>query len=287
MKVAVLTWQKYHGRKKGSIGSSIIRGEWLVNHWPEAFLWQNGKYSDVIIYQKSFWPDHMQDFPGIKIYDICDPDWLKNDIQLKTIEKYCDAITCSTDTLTKEIKNLIETIPVLTIPDRIDFDQFPKTEKEHKERAKNIVWFGYYHNIETLLIHILPTLSKYKLDLTIISNKQFLPAENYRINITFVEWEQETAYEIIRQHDFSLNPTLIHREFKYKSNNKTLISWALGLPSASTIEELERFINPIERTKEIEIRKKELSEKWNIELSVQQYKNLINQIYENRKKISS
>jgi len=35
-RIAVLPFQKMHGRARGTIGSSIIRGEWLTNHWPEA-----------------------------------------------------------------------------------------------------------------------------------------------------------------------------------------------------------------------------------------------------------
>jgi len=45
MEIRILTFQRKHGRRKGSIGSSIIRGDWLVKHWPEAKLWTEGCYS--------------------------------------------------------------------------------------------------------------------------------------------------------------------------------------------------------------------------------------------------
>ena len=78
MKVSILTFDKWHGRRIGTIGSSIIRARWLLPHWPEAKLWTHGMRADVYIFQKVYWPAFMKDCQGIKILDLCDPDWFNN-----------------------------------------------------------------------------------------------------------------------------------------------------------------------------------------------------------------
>ena len=57
MKIGFLTFEQFYGRK--DIGSSRIRAQWLVNHWPEAELFKMGEKYDVIIYQKVYWPENV------------------------------------------------------------------------------------------------------------------------------------------------------------------------------------------------------------------------------------
>ena len=47
------------------------------------------------------------------------------------------------------------------------------------------------------------------------------------------------------------------------------------MPVARDMEELERFIDEGERIKETEKRNKEIQEKWDVKISVQQIKDLI------------
>lgn len=290
MKTAIMTFQKYHGRARGAIGSSIIRGEWLANHWDDAELWTNGMYSDVMIYQKAYYQYHMKDFPGIKILDICDPDWMKGDMKcgekltgIKEMEKYIDAVTCATDELTDTIKNFVD-MPVITIPDRLDLNQFPKEVKKHEGEAKTVCWFGYMHNAEAVLNGVLPSLGERKMSLVIVSNKDYLPFSNYGVDITNIKYDINTAYDMIKDCDIVLNPRLLLANFKYKSNNKTLISWALGLPVAATLDELDTFMSAESRNKEVEKRHEEIKKDWDIKLSVEQYKQLIKDINEKRNK---
>ncbi|KKM88237.1 hypothetical protein LCGC14_1260820, partial [marine sediment metagenome] len=148
-KVKIITFQRKHGRRHGSIGSSIIRGDWIVKHWPEAELWSEGAPSDVLIFQKAYWQEMMQTYEGIKILDLCDPDWLSGDLELVKISKMVDAITCSSQGIYDFISKIVD-IPVKFIPDRLDLDFFD-LHKEHVGRAKNVVWFGYSHNAKTIL----------------------------------------------------------------------------------------------------------------------------------------
>lgn len=277
MKIGILTFQDLHGRLRGSIGSSIIRGEWLANQWPEAELWTNGMKCDAMIYQKAYWKYHMHDFQGIKILDLCDPDWMRGECDLVELSQEIDAITCSTEALTETIKKMVK-IPVITVSDRLDFNQFPTEVKVHQGQAKTVCWFGYMHNAEVVLNGIMPSLSRFNLRLHVISNKDFVPYNYFGIEVVNTHYDISTAYQLIREADVILNPYLMERNFKYKSNNKTLISWALGNPVAGTLEELELFMEASNRNKEMELRRKELKEKWDIKLSVIQYQELIKEL---------
>jgi hypothetical protein len=122
---------------------------------------------------------------------------------------------------------------------------------------------------------ILPAVSKNKLKLHVIGNRDFIPLNYYGVNILNIVWEYTTAYNHIRNCDFVLNPNFMEKNFKFKSNNKTIISWALGNPVAISVEDVEKFIDPNERNKEVLMRQKELHELYDIKLSVNQYVKLI------------
>ena len=283
MQIKIITFENFHGRKKGSMGSSMIRGEWLCNHWPEANLYTQGSYADVMIYQKVYWKYHMQDFKGVKILDLCDPDWIDGVLKLKEISFLVDAITTNTKETAEFVRNSVKNIPVVCIPDRIDLTQFPKDIKKHEKIAEDIVWFGYQNNANILLPPLLYSLAKKKLKLHVISDGEFRPLNDCGVEIIYSKYESDSAFFMIRQNDIVINPSMNIKKFRYKSNNKTLISWALGLPVAITMDELNRFMDPIERRKEIKKRQQEIKEKWDIKFSVEQYKNLIKQICEKKK----
>lgn len=285
MNVTIVPFDSYHGRPIGSIGSSVIRARWLAEAWPEAQVWANGQQFDALILQKAYWKDMLEDFKGAKILDLCDPDWLnpqETGCNLVELGSKVDAITCSTDGIRDFVKQCVKHIPVITIPDRLNLNYFT-VEKQHTERAKNVVWFGYYHNAQEVLPSVLPSLKRLGVSLTVISNAPFQPDLDYGVEVLNTVWTPESAYFDIQQSDFAINPPSRRGGFKYKSNNKTLISWGLGLPVANSAEDLERFVDPSERTKEAALRKQEILEKWDIKLSVQQYQDLLCDI-QNRKK---
>jgi len=277
MKVSIISWEKFNWRPFGSIGSSMIRARWLAQKWPEAKEWEHGDKFDAVILQKVYWMDLVKDFNGIKILDMCDPDWMKSeDTNCKLIEisQYIDAITCSTDELTNVIKKWITHIPVITIPDRLNLDYFT-IKKKHTERAKSVVWFGYYHKAKEVLNYILPSLKKRDLSLYVVSNSQFYPDTDYGVEINNIMWNPSTAFMDIQSGDFVINPSLPLRDLRFKSNNKTLQAWALGMPVVTQADDMDRFLDPIERQKEADNRWPEIKEKWDINLSIKQYQDLI------------
>ena len=96
MKIGIYTFEQFESRQRNSVGSSRIRGQWLVNHWPEAELFKIAKKYDIVIYQKAYFLEHAKLFDGIKILDMCDPDWLEHK-PVKQMIDLCDAVTTSSE----------------------------------------------------------------------------------------------------------------------------------------------------------------------------------------------
>ncbi len=286
MKVSILSWEKYNWRPWGSIGSSMIRARWLAEKWPEASEWKHGDKFDVLILQKVYWIDMCKDFNGVKILDMCDPDWMKSEetsCRLMEISQYIDAITCSTDELTNVLKRWIKHIPVITIPDRLNMDLFT-IKKKHTEKAKSVVWFGYYHKAEEVLNQVMMSLKKRDLSLYVISNAQFIPNNDYGVEISNISWTPNNAFMDIQSGDFVINPSSPFRDLRFKSNNKTLIAKALGMPVVETAEDMDRFLDPKEREKEAIKGIDEVKKNWDICQSIKQYQDLICLIQTTKKK---
>ena len=116
MKIGILTFEQFHG--KMDIGISRIRGHWLAKYWDEAEVWKMGQKYDIMIYQKVYWIEHAKQFNGIKILDLCDPDWKEWSSRIKQMIDLCDAVTTSTYEIAKYIIKLTDK-PVWYIPDRL------------------------------------------------------------------------------------------------------------------------------------------------------------------------
>jgi hypothetical protein len=270
MNVGFLSMQKYENRKPLSVGSSRIRGTDMMAYCPEITEFKNGGHYDAVIYQKAYWKDHMEQFKGIKIFDICDPLWMEGR-PMTEVTELCDAITCSTDALTNYIKQLTDK-PVITIPDRINPEQYYPTKEMHIGKARTAVWFGYSQN-QVVLDQVITVLKKYDLKLIVISDKPYRDAD---VNI---KWDVNTVNKEIIAHDVVIMPTYIKdKRFIYKSNNKTLTSWALKMPVVTEIPDLEKFMDPKERQKEAEQRYQEVMTKWHVRESGPQYLDLIGRI---------
>lgn len=250
-------------------------------------MFKIGQKYDVVIFQKAYHTEFMKVFPGIKILDICDPDWLETK-PVKESAELCDAVTCSSEALCEYMRKITNK-PVFFIPDRVDLETH-LFEKKHENPARAVVWFGYHGN-HRVLDQVLPTLKRLNLGLTVVSDLPYYPAGGiagineawFNSNVRNIKYDAETAnQDIVEGGDMVINPKLTEGRFKFKSENKTYISWALGMPVAYTSEDLERFIDPAERQKEAESRRKEVEEKWRTEISVEEYKKVINDILQSR-----
>lgn len=281
MKVGFLLFEKIHGKKY--IGSSRIRGHWIIKHWDEAELFEQGGKYDAIIFQKVYWSNYFKIFDGIKVLDICDPDWLDTVPIIEPLS-YLDGITTSTEALAEEMRKLTDK-PVKFIPDRqdLEFHNAEKYKKVHKGRATKVIWFGYSHNAKTLDITLV-YLKKYNLKLTVLSC--FRPPypradKNLKYNWGSSDFDFN---KIVTSYDVVLLPPNESPKGRFKSKNKTYTAWALGMPVATTPEELKKFLDPEERQKEADKRLKEVREKWDVKISVEEFKEFVNKLWKLKKK---
>lgn len=274
-KVGILTFEQFNGKK--NLGSSKIRGQWVINKWPEAKKFMQGGKYDAVIYQKAYFVDHAKAFKGKKIFDICDPDFLHWGYRTVEMITECDAVTTSTEALAEQMRHFTDK-PVFCVPDRLDLDELSK-RKYHKGDAKWIVWYGYSHNFD-MLKGVLPTLKSLKLNLMVISDGGFNPGIGYSdsIQVRNLPFSWKTIYDDILDGDIVINPQSKKGRWQYKSNNKTIMSWALGMPVATDFESLKRFISEEERRKEQVAKLQEVKEQWDVSLSVQQYKDILAQL---------
>lgn len=282
MIVKFVTMEKVTNRDVNSVGSSRIRARWVAKYWDEASEYQLGEYADVMIFQKAWWEKMVYEFPGIKIFDICDPDWFESIRPHFSVMSACDAVTTSTQPLADYIKKILPDMRVKCIPDRVDLEEHAVSEGIKNswaaDKAKTIVWFGYSHNFH-VVEKTLDLLMKHGLRLTVISDQNLRLMAGYEaLKIHNVKYNYETVHDIIARHDLALLPENPTFKGEFKSNNKDLTAMALGVPVVKLPEDLERLMSSEERKKASEQGLKEVKEKYDVRLSVQEYKDLINEI---------
>lgn len=267
------------GSKVKLAGSSFLRAEGLVTNAPDFEIWQHGYQYDNLIFQKTYWKEMMELFKGPKILDLTDPDWLYGTVNIVEVGNMVDAITCSSEKLTQLVKTYFPHKDVVHIPDRLNFNILPEPRQKHEGKAKNVVWFGFIHNAHETLWPMLPTIREHNLILKIIAERPYeRQADLEGINTEFIVFQHDTAYHKIKEADIVLNPKSTRAFYKYKSNNKTVTGWKLGVPTAETVEELLRFLDPDERNREVKEKSVVVQNEYNIISSATQYRQLFKKI---------
>ena len=292
MKIGILSNEQWANAQKGSVGSSRIRVKWPLHYWPEAEEFKIGKKYDAIIFQKAYFIDFMKVYDGVKILDLCDPDWMEGKPVVEAIE-LCDAVTVSSLGLFEYVEKITKK-PVFYVPDRVDV-VIHSQKKVHEGRAKSAVWFGYHHN-QITIDAVIPTLKRLGLTLTVISDLPYYPQSSIEgvdklwitHNVKNIKFDSETINdELVAGGDFILNYRPETGKFRFKSDNKTLIAWALGMPVVRSSEDIERFMDPEERKREVEARQLEIAQKWTVDKSVAEYRNVIRLCIEKRAQVRS
>ena len=244
MKIGYVLFERFHQRR--NIGSSRIRGHWMIEELNkikgvEAECFIQGKDYDVVVYQKAYWKEHAKEFKGLKILDICDPDWLDG-AEIVSFLQHINIVITSSNKLRDEIGKFTDK-PVYFIDDGIkDIEE----RKKHKGRAKTLCWFGYSGNF-SLIEPALLKVKKLGLTLRLISDGNFTSSI---CKIENIKWDAETVNEMIKECDMCLLPDGMSGRFMYKSQNKTYQSWALGIPVIKTPDQMEKWMDGEEREKE-------------------------------------
>lgn len=267
--VGFMLFESYLQRK--NIGSSRIRGRWLIESMPEAEAFVQGKIYDTIIFQKVYWKEMARAFKGKKILDICDPDWLDG-FEIVSFLKEMDAVTVPTQTLKETISKFTDK-PIFVVLDRVKMaDMNPP--KYHEGKATKVVWFGYSHNSD-VLDGTLMTLKKMGLTLKVVSDGTYSTSE---CKVENVKWDALTWQDEIQSADICLLPEKLTGRAKYKSQNKTHQAWAIGMPVAKTVADLERFMDADERNKEAEKNHQWMVDYGDVSKSVEEMREVIKSI---------
>lgn len=270
MRIAMLDMEKFDNRKFNSVGSSRIRGRWMRKYCPQIEEFSNGIRYDAVIYQKAYYFTHMKRFEGIKIFDMCDPDWLEGR-KVVEVSEMVDAFTVTTQAIHDFIVQLTDK-PVIIIPDRIDPDEHVPVKEEHYGKARSVIWYGYSSNQVALDQCMIPIRDRL-LSLAVASERGYREAD---INIIY---DYSTINEEIIKHDMVILPDYSHdKRHRYKSNNKTLSAWALKMPVATSPEDLDRFMDPVARTEEANMRYNYVIKECHSKDSGPQYLELINSL---------
>lgn len=288
--IRFFTFSQFHN-KVPPAGSTHIRVMQLLKYWKEAELYKYGENPDVLIFQKVYMAQDYQfpaHFPGIKILDICDPDWLNGLSGIKETVDAMDAVTVSSEGLKTFMRQLTDK-PVVLIKDRFDLSPLPKP-KRHMEEAKTVVWFGYRHNAETLK-PAMPLINELGLNLLVISNDdpmpwQWLPPgtdEAFKSKYQFVRYREDTLYTDLQRADFAILPKGGRPIDPFKSNNKTVRAILAGLPVAHDIEQVKGFLVPGVRRDYLQAHYSETIKEYDVKRSVEEYKALIAKIREGKK----
>lgn len=283
MKVRFFTFEQYHG--KGNIGSTRIRVHYLIDRWDEAELYKYGENPDVLIFQKVYlqpdyrFPEH---FEGIKILDICDPDWLSEQQNVVETIGVMDGVTCPTESLKEFLEQLTDK-PVRVIKDRHNFPVLP-TFKKHKGKIARAVWFGFKQNAE-LLQFALPSLERRGIHLTVISNddpsawRWAQDPEKYRDSMyEFKKYDNDEILDDLAFADVCILPEGTRPKDRFKSNNRTTLCYFAGVPIAKDSDDLDRLDDPREREKDIKTNRTIALDKYQVQLSVKEMQEFIEEL---------
>ena len=276
------TMEKFDNRVKNTVGSSRIRARWLIDVWPEAEEFIIGKNYNVMVFQKVYWEKMKKTFDGIKILDLCDPDWLEGKPVLEFADM-CDAVTTSTEALAEYIKLLRPKMLVKCVPDRIYLPEHKPRTKPHKGKIKSAVWFGYHHNTH-YLTKTFDDLLRYQIKLTVISQQEYKAPMAYQsLEIENVPYAYPGIHTELTKHDILIMPKPIEDEKgRFKSNNKILTGWALGVPVVTNSAELDAMLEGEARQKEADEKLQVIKDKWDVKLSVQEMKDIIEECKKRR-----
>jgi hypothetical protein len=277
-RVGFLTFGQMCGRQ--DLGSSRIRASSLIGYWPESELFKIGRCYSTVIFQKAYWLEYAKAFNGLKILDLCDPDLLHWDSPCKAMADACDIVTTSTQSL-KSLVSRYTCTPTFCVPDRIDLSSVRNFRKCHLGNGptRTAAWFGYRTNFPSLDCAI-PELVLHGINQLIVvadaDSPYWLPLEFYgAIRVINYPWKAETIHGHLLEADIVLNFSLDSGRWKYKSNNKTTLAWAIGLPVAHSGSDLATLLSEESRIAEAEMRYEEVRRDYDVRISVDEYKSLI------------
>jgi hypothetical protein len=232
-------------------GSRLIRCEWVAQYWEGAEVYagtQSFSTADLVVFQKAYLSGRSQDLilqlhgwrsvakQPLLCFDLCDPDFLDatHRERLLSVLPLFDFATASTAPLADWLGQYL---PAYVVPDGINQAAITARHIDKAGDKPRIVWMGYQGNSG-----VLNTIAGAMVDLGLTGD------------IVAVEKPQPFAAfcQQLSEYDILLNPKPERGRFRYKSDNKTLVAWEIGVAVARDGDELAALLDPLDRSTQVE-----------------------------------
>ncbi len=304
MRIGFLTLNNYY--KVDSNSNSRIRVEYVAKYIPDSYITEDKELlgsCDALVFQTRYFKedvDYIKEFKDTKkvlIMDVTDPMWYWHNESVdrwfkEEVLSNMDIVICSTKILAKMYRKHYGVRNITFIPDRMDLQKYNRVKiHDRKKESIKLLWHGYIENIKALepfkddILEINKFHEKLygkKMKLEIVSNREpdleFYESFN-QLEIIYEQWDSYKLIDYILDSDIVLNCRPQEENFNYKSNNKTITSWALGVPCVEGIdfkEKLKKLIVNPEFRKEEGIKKRaEVERYWDSKISAKQLERLI------------
>jgi|GEM_PF-3394887 len=280
--------------------SARIRAEWVAEYMPADIISEKttnielADY-DFVIFQKCFSRKFIEiaerikeKNPKVKIgLDLCDPVWKDRHDEVSAMIKIVDFITAPTKELGSEIYKIFN-VKTYIIPDGHDLKYYNVKPRKLpvKKCGLKYVWYGNRGTIKSLqeIMQYLEDVSLKGDSLTIIADPIARGIiESDKLEIIFKEWKVDTVNDQVAECDISLNPKLDTKEYTFKSNNKTVMSYILKVPCIEKnvadrngwVEELALLKDFTNRRNDVKIKRDKLIKDFRIETIVDKWKDLL------------
>lgn len=303
MRIGFLTLNNYY--KTDSNSNSRIRVEYIAKYLSDSYITEDKellKNCDVLVFQTRYFKedvDYIKEFKDtekVLIMDLTDPMWYWHNESVdrwfkEEVLSNMDIVICSTKILAKMYRKHYGVRNITFIPDRMDLQKYNRVKIHVRKESIRLLWHGYIENLKALepfrndIIEINKFHEKLygkKLELVIVSNKEpdskFYESFN-QLEIIYKQWDSYKLIDYILDSDIVLNCRPLEENFNYKSNNKTITSWALGVPCVESINfkiKLKKLIENPELRKEEGIKKRaEVERCWDSRISAKQFERLV------------
>ena len=259
MKIGFCTYQATFD---GNAASTRIRVTWPAKYMENVYIGEDEKILSTckgVIFQTRFDIKDVETAKrlkakGVKILcDFTDPHWSHDygghiTEGLKGIIGQADCIIFPTKGIEKSFNEVFDDKQTVVIPDRIDLNIYDKVKKHTNKDKFRIVWHGSFGNLCSMELARadLERLGK-DLDITLVCIydhvKDHKIEEFDNIKLECYEWNNDKVIQELLNCEVSINPRYDNWK-SYKSNNKTVCAWALGIPCVERdfYKEIKRYL---------------------------------------------
>ncbi len=265
------------GGKVERTASARIRALWPSRYWSGATLYTGVEMvynADIVLFQKAYYSQPVRDVARklrelgkLIALDLCDPVWMQGGRgQLKEMLGYCDFAVASTEPIREYLARFV---PAYVIPDRLDLAEFPQRWSPVKRPLVQAAWYGYSANYDAVE-EFLPVIAQHGVMLTTVSDKPFPNGQ-----VGFIPWNPETINDVLCKFDLVINPKGSAPRYRYKSDNKTIMARAMGVPVAMDAESFALLAESESLRAEESAWWLEKRNDWSVAHSVEQWQALI------------